>query len=59
MNMASCLLIEKEMPKTLWEEAAKWTNHVINRSLTKEVKEMVPEERWSGEKPRVDYFKVF
>jgi transposase InsO family protein len=59
MNMVRCLLTEKEMPKTLWAEAAKWTNHVINRSLTKAVKEMVPEERWSGMKPRVDYFRVF
>lgn len=39
MNMVRCLLTEKEMPKTLWAEAAKWTNHVINRSLTKASKE--------------------
>jgi hypothetical protein len=57
--MVRSLLTEKEMPKTLWAEAAKWINHVINRSLTKAVKEMVPEERWSGMKPRVDYFRVF
>lgn len=59
MNMVCCLLTEKEMSKILWTEAAKWTNHVINKSLTKAVKEMAPEERWSGLKPTVDYFKVF
>jgi len=59
MNMVRCLLTEKEMPKTLWAKAAKWTIHVINRSLTSAVKEMVPEERWSGIKPKVDYFRVF
>ena len=40
MNMMYFLLIEKEMPKTLWVEATKWINHVINRSLTKNIKEM-------------------
>jgi len=47
------------MPKTLWVEAAKWTNHVINRRFTKALKKMVPEERWSGIKPKIDYFRVF
>ena len=59
MNMVRCLLTEKEMPKTLCAEAAKWTSHVINRSLTTALKEMVPEERWSGIKPKVDYFRIF
>ena len=59
MNMVRCLLSEKEMSKNLWAEAARWTNHVINRSLTKAIKEMVPEEKWSGLKPIVDYFRVF
>lgn len=59
MNMVRCLLTEKEIPKTLWVEAANWTNHVINISLTKSVKEMVTEEKWSGLKPRVDYFRLF
>jgi len=59
MNMVRCLLTEKEMPKTLWAEAAKWTNHVINRSFTKALKEMVLKERWSGLKSKVDYFRMF
>jgi len=58
MNMVRCLLTKKEMPKNLWAEAARWTNHVINRSLTKAIKEMVPKEKWSGLKPTVDYFRV-
>lgn len=59
MNMVRCLLSEKEMPKSLWPEAARWTAHVMNRSFTKSVSDMVPEERWSGIKPKVDYFRVF
>lgn len=36
-----------------------WTVHVLNRSRTLAVKEMTPEEAWSGVKPKVDYFQVF
>ena len=31
----------------------------MNRSPTLAVKDMTPEEAWSGEKPSVDYFRVF
>jgi len=59
MNMVRCLLSEKEMPRFLWPEAVKWTTYVLNRSLTKTIKDKVPEERWTGIKPKVDYFRVF
>lgn len=47
------------MPKKFWPEAARWTSHVLNRSLTSAVNDMVPEECWSGVKPSVDHFRVF
>ena len=59
MNMVQCLLSEKEMPKNLWPEAARWTTHVLNRSYRKAIKDMVPEEKWSSIKPNVEYFRVF
>lgn len=59
MNMVRCLLTEKNMPRSFWPEAAKWTCHVLNRSITNAVKDMVPEECWSGIKPNVGYFRVF
>ena len=33
--------------------------HVLNRSSTVVVKDMTPEEAWSGVKSNVDYFRVF
>lgn len=33
--------------------------HVLNRSPTLAMKDMTPEEAWSGEKPSVEYFRVF
>lgn len=59
MSMVRCLLSEKEMPRTLWPDATKCTAHILNRSLTKAVRDVVPEERWSGIKPKIVYFRVF
>lgn len=59
MNMVRCMLCDKQVPKSFWPEAAKWTVHVLNRSPTLTVKDKTPEEMWSGIKPRVDYFRVF
>ena len=59
LNMVRCLLAEMKMPKLFWPEAAKWGIHVLNRSPTVALKEMTPEECWSGVKPNVDYFRVF
>lgn len=59
MNMVRCLLSEKEMPRSLWLDAGRWTTHILNRSLTKAIKDQVPEERWTGIKPKVDYFRIF
>ena len=36
-----------------------WVNHILNRYPTLEVKDVTPEEAWSGVKPSVDYFRVF
>lgn len=59
MNMARSLLVEKEVPKVFWPEAVSWAFHVLNRSPTSVVKEMTPEEAWSGVKPTVEHFRVF
>jgi transposase InsO family protein len=59
MNMVRSMLSEKQVPKKFWPEAVNWTTHVLNRSPTLAVKEMTPEEAWSGVKPNVNYFRVF
>lgn len=58
MNMVYCSLAEMEMPTYYWPKAAKWTCHVLNRSFTSTVDDVVPDERWSGRKPCIDYFRV-
>jgi len=59
MNMVCSMLSEKQIPKEFWLEAINWTIYILNQTLTLAVKEVTPEEAWSGNKPIVHYFKVF
>lgn len=59
MNMVRSMLTEKKLPRTFWPEAVNWTIHVLNRSPTLAVRNMTPEEAWSGSKPSVEHFRVF
>lgn len=59
INMGRAVLLEKEIPKSLWADAVQWANHVLNRSPTMIVKDMTPEEAWSGNKPSIEHFRIF
>ena len=59
MNMVRSLLANKNVPKNFWPEAVNWSVHILNRCPTFSVKNMTPEEAWSGRKPAVDHFRVF
>lgn len=59
MNMVRSMLSDKNIPKTFWPEAVNWTIYVLNRCLTLAVKDVTPEEAWSGVKPSVNHFRVF
>jgi len=59
MNMVHSMLSGKQIPKEFWSEAVNWAIHILNRSPTSVVKEVTPEEAWSGNKPFVHYFRVF
>ena len=59
MNMVRSMLATREVPKVFWPEAVVWATHVLNKSPTLSVKDMTPEEAWSGVKPTVHHFRVF
>ncbi|CAL9028826.1 unnamed protein product [Prunus brigantina] len=59
LNMVRSLLVKGRIPKKFWPEAVLWSVHILNRSPTFSVKNMTPQEAWSGLKPAVDHFKVF
>ncbi|KAB2626152.1 hypothetical protein D8674_017812 [Pyrus ussuriensis x Pyrus communis] len=59
MNMVRSMLSEKKLPKTLWPEAVNWAIYVLNRCPTLAVKDITPQEAWSGIKPTVEHLRVF
>lgn len=59
MNMVRCLLSQKGMPKTFWPEAVNCSFYLLNRCPTLSLKDMTPEEAWTGIKPSVSHFRVF
>ena len=59
MNIVRSMLSEKGLQKEFWPEAVNWAVHVMNRSPTLSVKNVTPEEAWTGIKPCVDHFRVF
>ncbi|CAJ2637501.1 unnamed protein product [Trifolium pratense] len=59
MNMVRCMLSAKRVPKLFWAEAAKWTFYLLNRCPTHAVKNITPQEAWSGVKPSVQHLHVW
>ncbi|KAI4347727.1 hypothetical protein L6164_008511 [Bauhinia variegata] len=59
MEMARCMLHQKELPKKLWVEAASTTVFIQNRLLTRALQNQTPCEAWFGFKPSLDFLKVF
>ncbi|GAA0147836.1 transmembrane signal receptor [Lithospermum erythrorhizon] len=59
MNMVRSMLSAKRIPKTLWTEAVNWTFYILNRCPTFAVKDITPQEAWSGVKPSVDHLRIW
>ncbi|GKU96896.1 hypothetical protein SLEP1_g10077 [Rubroshorea leprosula] len=59
LDMVRSLLARSCIPKYFWPEAVNWSIHILNRSPTLAVKDMTPEEAWSGRKPTVDHLRIF
>jgi hypothetical protein len=59
LNIIRSMMTCKNVPKKFWPEALKWATYVLNRSPTVSVKNVTPEEAWSGIKPYVHHFRVF
>lgn len=59
MEMARCMLHEKNLPKKFWAEAANTTVFLQNRLLMKAVKNQTPFEVWYGYKPPLHFLEIF
>lgn len=59
MEMARSMLKAKHLSNEYWAEAVACAAYIINRSPTKSVINMIPEEAWSGRKHNVSHMRVF
>ena len=56
IEMARCMLHEKNLPKKFWAEATNTAVFLQNRLPTKAVKNKTPFEAWYGYKPPMNFF---
>lgn len=59
MEMARCMLHEKELPKNLWAEASSTAVFLLNRLPTRAIEGKTPFEAWFGYKPDLQNLKIF
>ena len=59
LDMVRSMLKEKKLPQKLWGEAVATATYVLNRCPTKKLKEIVPIQKWTGDKQSVSHLKVF
>ncbi|KAL4280657.1 hypothetical protein GQ457_03G000810 [Hibiscus cannabinus] len=59
LNMARSMLKAKNMPKEFWDEAVSCAVYLSNRSPTKNMDNVTPQEACSGRKPSVRHIQVF
>ncbi|KAK5841099.1 hypothetical protein PVK06_010007 [Gossypium arboreum] len=59
IDMARCLLFQKNLPKIMWAEAVNTAVYIQNRLPTKALAHKTPFEAWFGFKPSLAYMKVF
>ncbi|KAL0356305.1 UNVERIFIED_CONTAM: Retrovirus-related Pol polyprotein from transposon TNT 1-94 [Sesamum radiatum] len=59
LNMARTMLKKQGMPKEFWAEAVACAVYLLNRSPTRSLEKITPQEAWSGWKPSVKHLRVF
>lgn len=59
LNMAKSMIKEKKLPHSFWGEAVSAAVYLLNKCLTKRLKDKVPEEVWFGKRHSVKHLRVF
>ncbi|KAF8783371.1 Retrovirus-related Pol polyprotein like [Argiope bruennichi] len=59
VERARSMLTDAHLDKKYWAEAVQTANHCKNVSPTVAVTGMTPYEKWSGDKPNLEYLRVF
>ena len=59
METVRCMILNAELPLSVWAEAVVTAVYLRNRSRTASVKDSTLYERWHKEKPNVSHLMVF
>jgi len=59
VEMARSMLQGSKLGNQFWEDVVHTSIYLLNRSPTKVVRNVTPEELWSGRKPRIGHLKIF
>lgn len=58
VEMARCIMLQGNLPQSLWAEAIYSAMYLQNRCATKTLNGKIPYEAWTGRKPYVGFFRV-
>ena len=59
LDMSRSMLKEKKLPHMLWGEAVATSAYILNKCPTKKLKEIVPLDKWTGDRQSVGHLRVF
>src|SRR5277367_3151728 len=59
LELARAMMIAKNLPILLWDEAVSHANYLRNRSSTVALKDMTPQEAYTNKKPDVSHLREF
>jgi len=58
VEMARCLMLQANLPQSLWAEAINAATYIRNRCSTKILNEKTPFKMWSNKKPYVGFMRI-
>lgn len=59
VEMARTMMLDAQLPKQYWVEAASTAVHILNRCPTKAEPNKTPEEAWTEKRPNLKYLRIF
>lgn len=59
LDITRCLLIDKSLPRHLWEEAVKAAGDILNLCSTKQHPDKTPDELFYGKKPSISHLSLW
>lgn len=59
VEKAKSMIFDADLPKSFWAEAVATAAYIVNRSPTKGLTAMTPEEVWTGKIPDLSHMRIF